>query len=63
MELKYINDTFGHKEGDKVLKEAAKFFKSTLREIDIICRMGGDKFLLIFPDTSLNDVPSNQKKE
>jgi diguanylate cyclase (GGDEF)-like protein/PAS domain S-box-containing protein len=55
--LKYINDTFGHKEGDKVLKEAAKFFKSTLREIDIICRMGGDEFLLIFPDSSLNDVP------
>lgn len=55
--LKYINDTFGHKEGDKVLKEAAKFFKSILREIDIICRMGGDEFLLIFPDSSLNDVP------
>jgi diguanylate cyclase (GGDEF)-like protein/PAS domain S-box-containing protein len=55
--LKYINDTFGHKEGDKVLKEAAKFFKSTLREIDIICRMGGDEFLLIFPDSSLDDVP------
>ena len=55
--LKYINDTFGHKEGDKALKEAAKFFKSTLREIDIICRMGGDEFLLIFPDSSLNDVP------
>jgi len=55
--LKYINDTFGHKEGDKVLKEAAKFFKSTLREVDIICRMGGDEFLLIFPDSSLNDVP------
>jgi diguanylate cyclase (GGDEF)-like protein/PAS domain S-box-containing protein len=55
--LKYINDTFGHKEGDKVLKEVAKFFKSILREVDIICRMGGDEFLLIFPDSSLNDVP------
>jgi diguanylate cyclase (GGDEF)-like protein/PAS domain S-box-containing protein len=55
--LKDINDTFGHKEGDKVLKETAKFFKSTLREVDIICRMGGDEFLLIFPDSSLNDIP------
>ena len=55
--LKYINDSFGHKEGDKALKEAVEFFKSTLREIDIICRMGGDEFLLIFPDSSLNDVP------
>ena len=55
--FKYINDTFGHKEGDKVLVEVADLFHSTLREIDIICRMGGDEFLLIFPDSSLKDVP------
>ena len=55
--LKYINDTFGHQEGDRVLKETAKLFKSTLREVDIICRLGGDEFLLIFPESSLNDVP------
>ena len=55
--FKYINDTFGHQEGDKVLKEAVKLFKSTLRETDIICRIGGDEFLLIFPDSSLNDAP------
>jgi len=55
--FKHINDTFGHKEGDEVLKEAVQFFKSTLREVDIICRIGGDEFLLIFPDSSLDDVP------
>lgn len=55
--FKYINDTFGHQEGDKVLKEAVKLFKSTLREVDIICRLGGDEFLLIFPEGSLKDVP------
>ncbi|MBU4048030.1 diguanylate cyclase, partial [bacterium] len=55
--FKYINDTFGHEEGDRVLKEAVKIFKSTLREVDIICRMGGDEFLLIFPDSSLDDAP------
>ncbi len=54
--FKAINDTFGHEEGDKVLKEVVKLFKSTLREIDIICRMGGDEFLLIFPDSSLQDA-------
>jgi len=54
--FKPINDTFGHDEGDKVLKEVVKLFKSTLREIDIICRMGGDEFLLIFPDNSLKDA-------
>jgi len=55
--FKYINDVFGHKEGDIVLKEVVNLFKSTLREIDIICRMGGDEFLLIFPDSSLDDAP------
>lgn len=55
-DFKYINDIFGHKEGDKVLKEVVQLFKSTLREIDIICRIGGDEFLLIFPDSSLDDA-------
>ena len=55
--LKHINDTFGHKEGDKVLVEVADLFHSTLREVDIICRMGGDEFLLVFPDSSLKDIP------
>jgi len=55
--FKYINDTFGHNEGDKVLKETAKLFKSTLREVDIICRIGGDEFLLILPDTFPEKAP------
>jgi len=60
--FKDINDNFGHKEGDEVLKEVAKLFKSTLREIDIICRVGGDEFLLIFPDSSLKEAPMVQKR-
>ncbi len=55
--FKDINDNFGHNEGDKVLKEVTGLFKSTLREIDIICRMGGDEFLLIFPDSSPKEAP------
>ena len=55
--FKSINDTFGHDEGDRVLKEVTGLFKSTLREIDIICRMGGDEFLLIFPGSSLKEAP------
>ena len=54
--FKSINDTFGHDEGDKVLKEVVNLFKSTLREVDIICRMGGDEFLLIFPNNSLKEA-------
>ena len=55
--FKTINDTFGHNEGDKVLKEVVELFKSSLREVDIICRMGGDEFLLGFPDNSLREAP------
>ena len=51
-DFKNINDTFGHGEGDQVLKKVVKLLKSTLRDIDIICRMGGDEFLLIFPNSS-----------
>ncbi|MBA7550341.1 hypothetical protein ES705_42853 [subsurface metagenome] len=54
--FKAINDTFGHEEGDKVLKSVVKLLKSTLREIDIICRMGGDEFLLVFPENSRQDA-------
>ena len=53
--LKDINDAYGHTEGDEALKEVARFFKSILRESDIVCRIGGDEFLLIFPDSSLDD--------
>ncbi len=55
--FKTINDTFGHNEGDQVLKEVVELFKSSLREVDIICRMGGDEFLLAIPDSSLQEVP------
>jgi len=56
--FKDINDTYGHKEGDAVLIQVVKLFKATLREIDIICRIGGDEFLLIFPDSSPKDLPT-----
>jgi len=60
--FKAINDTFGHEEGDKVLIQATKLFKSTLREIDIICRFGGDEFLLILPESSLNNAPQIRER-
>jgi len=56
-DFKNINDTFGHGEGDQVLKKVVKLLKSTLRDVDIICRMGGDEFLLIFSNSSPKDLP------
>lgn len=54
--FKAINDNFGHQEGDKILIEVGNLLKSTLREIDIICRIGGDEFLIAFPDTSIQEA-------
>jgi diguanylate cyclase (GGDEF)-like protein len=61
-DFKNVNDKFGHEEGDQVLKKIAILFKSTLREVDIIIRIGGDEFLLILPDSSLEDVPLIKKR-
>ena len=45
--LKKINDTFGHKEGDIALIETADILKKNYRESDIIARIGGDEFVII----------------
>ncbi len=45
--FKYINDSFGHAEGDQVLVTFAKQMKSTFRDSDIIARLGGDEFVVL----------------
>ena len=54
--FKQINDSHGHLAGDQVLQEIAALFRSRLRESDIICRWGGEEFLMIFADCSLVDA-------
>ena len=60
--LKDINDEFSHEEGDRVMVQVVKLFKSILREVDIITRMGGDEFLVIFLDGSLKEIPIIRKR-
>jgi diguanylate cyclase (GGDEF)-like protein len=59
--LKIINDTHGHLAGDRALADAARIFRDTFRESDIIARMGGDEFAMILmrsPETGISAVRS-----
>ena len=51
--FKDINDAFGHEKGDEVLRKVIERCKSEVREIDIFSRYGGDEFIIILPETSL----------
>ena len=50
-DLKWINDTFGHPEGDLALIETADVVRETFRESDIIARIGGDEFVILAIET------------
>lgn len=51
--FKRLNDTYGHEAGDTVLRELGLFIQSQIRGSDIGCRYGGEEFLLILPEASL----------
>ncbi len=52
--FKSVNDTYGHAAGDNVLKEFAQRFRRNTRGIDLACRLGGEEFVIIMPDTDLD---------
>jgi diguanylate cyclase (GGDEF)-like protein len=54
--FKTINDTFGHAYGDSLLKALANFLKNRLRGEDILCRYGGEEFIIILPETGLESA-------
>lgn len=54
--FKAVNDSYGHQAGDQVLRKLAAMLVSSVRNDDIVCRYGGDEFLLILPDTSAEDA-------
>ena len=54
--FKYINDRFGHGVGDMILKDFAITLQRHVRKTDILGRVGGEEFLLILPNTAMEDA-------
>jgi two-component system, cell cycle response regulator len=50
--FKGVNDTFGHDAGDKVLKAFSERVRKVIRIPDMICRLGGEEFVVVMPDTN-----------
>jgi diguanylate cyclase (GGDEF)-like protein len=55
-DFKRINDSFGHQEGDAVLKRIAESLSKCLRKNDYLARYGGEEFLFVLPQTDLKDA-------
>ena len=51
--FKSVNDRYGHETGDFLLKELALIFRDLTREQDMVCRWGGEEFLLLLPETDV----------
>ena len=54
--FKQVNDTFGHKAGDKMLLEIGRVIQSQLREYDFLARYAGDEFVALIPGMSVEDI-------
>ncbi|HEX7808342.1 MAG TPA: diguanylate cyclase [Thermoanaerobaculia bacterium] len=55
-DFKPINDTYGHLTGDRILRDLGALFLARTRAGDLIARYGGDEFLLLVPDSTIEDV-------
>ncbi len=54
--FKKINDTFGHNMGDTVLRKVALILRNSIRKVDYVGRFGGEEFIIISPETSIQNA-------
>jgi two-component system cell cycle response regulator len=54
--FKAINDTYGHAAGDTILRELAARFRRNARAADTVCRLGGEEFVIVMPQTRLDEA-------
>lgn len=54
--FKLLNDTLGHQAGDEALVHLVRVLRASMRPSDVLCRFGGEEFVLLLPDTSLADA-------
>ena len=60
--FKDINDEFGHVTGDSALVDAAQILKASFRKTDVICRYGGDEFVVIFDRSTREEIDTAVKR-
>jgi len=60
--FKAVNDTYGHDVGDEVLKTLSDIVQEHIRKIDIFARWGGEEFLILSPNTDLNNIQNLAEK-
>lgn len=61
-DFKLVNDTLGHDAGDKLLQEVVTRLNECTREEDLIARIGGDEFILVFEETSKEEIEDIAKQ-